>query len=325
MSQSNSGLQKLQYFPASFFGMVMGIVGLSIALINSDAMFAWSLVAGEAILMFSVVLFAVLLASYLYKILRFKDAFWAEMRHPIKMNFIPTISISLLLLSAAFWELEQVKTSFNLWLLGASLQLVLTLWLLYNWIYHDFFKIEHSNPAWFIPIVGNIVVPIAGVQHVPEDISWFFFAIGIVFWPLLKSVLLYRLIFHPPIPDKLMPTLFIFIAPPAVGCVSYMALNHGEVDAFARILYFFALFFTLFLLFSINKFRKLSFALSWWAYTFPLAAMAISSLVMGNALHSSGYLWIGAVIMAGLAVMIVWLFYKTLIGVANNKICSPDN
>ncbi|MDG6772965.1 SLAC1 anion channel family protein [Thiomicrorhabdus sp. ZW0627] len=325
MNQANSGLQKLQYFPASFFGMVMGIAGLSIAFMKSGSVIEWGPATGQYLLMFTAVLFAVLLASYLYKVLRFKDAFWAEMKHPVKMNFIPTISISLLLLSVGFWELEQVKTSFNLWLLGASLQLVLTLWLLYSWIYHDLFKIEHSNPAWFIPIVGNIIVPIAGVQHVPGDISWFFFAIGIVFWPLLKAVLLYRLIFHPPLPEKLMPTLFIFIAPPAVGCISYLTLNHWEVDAFARILYFFALFFTLFLLFSINKFRKLSFALSWWAYTFPLAAMAISSFMMGTALHSTGYQWIGAVIMVGLVVMIGWLFYKTSLGVINNKICTPDN
>jgi tellurite resistance protein len=36
------------------------------------------------------------------------------------------------------------------------------------------YEIKHFNPAWFIPIVGNILVPIAGVHHAPIEISYFF-------------------------------------------------------------------------------------------------------------------------------------------------------
>lgn len=325
MEKSHSGFSKLQYFPASFFGMIMGMTGLCIALLKTESMLDLAFKPGEYLLFFVVLLFSVLLVSYLYKMVRFKQAFWEEMRHPVKMNFMPAIAISLLLLSIAFWQIEAVKVSFNLWLLGAALQLVLTLWVLYNWIHHDFFKIEHSNPAWFIPIVGNIVVPIAGVHHVPADINWFFFAIGIVFWPILKSVLLYRLIFHPPMPERLLPTLFIFIAPPAVGFISYVALSGGQLDGFAKVLYFFALFFTLFLVFSINKFRNLNFALSWWAYTFPLAAMSIASLTMAQIANSQAYQLIGWLVMAALTVMIVYFFYKTVMAAKQNKICSPDH
>ena len=100
------------------------------------------------------------------------------------------------------------------------------------------------NPSWFIPIVGNILVPIAGVPLGYTDISWFFFSIGIVFWPVLLTIIFYRIIFHPALPGKLIPTFFILIAPPAVGFLSYMKLT-GEMDNFARILYFSGLFFTL--------------------------------------------------------------------------------
>ncbi|MEA3404476.1 MAG: SLAC1 anion channel family protein [Pseudomonadota bacterium] len=325
MENNPTGLTKLQYFPASFFGMIMGMTGLTIALLKAESVFGWSIQPGQYLLALVVALFTVMLLAYGYKVVRFKAHFNEEARHPIKMNFLPAIAISLLLLSIAFWNIEEVKTSFNLWILGASLQLILTLWVLYNWIHHDFFKIEHSNPAWFIPIVGNIIVPIAGVHHVPTDISWFFFAIGIVFWPILKAVLFYRLIFHAPMPEKLIPTLFIFIAPPAVGFISYMALMHGQIDAFGKILYFFALFFTLFLLFSINKFRGLNFALSWWAYTFPLAAMSIASYVMAHVSGSGVYNWIGLAIMAVLIIMILWFFFKTFKAVVNHKICTAEH
>ncbi|MDG6778015.1 SLAC1 anion channel family protein [Thiomicrorhabdus sp. zzn3] len=325
MSHSESRLAKLQYFPIGFFGMIMGMLGFCIALLKVESLFGWPVQIGGGLLMAVIVMFLVLLASYLYKMVRFKSAFWEDMRHPLKMNFMATIAISLLLLSIAFWELEQVKTSFNLWLLGTSLQFIFTLWVLYHWIHHDFFKIEHSNPAWFIPIVGNIIVPIAGVHHAPADISWFFFAIGIVFWPMIKTVLLYRIIFHPPLPDKLVPTLFIFIAPPAVGFISYVALNYGEIDAFAKILYFFALFFTVFLVFSINRFRGTSFALSWWAYTFPLAAISIASLLMAKLTDSMGYAWLGMTILTLLGILITWLFFKTMKAVMAQKVCTPEH
>lgn len=325
MEKTDSKLAKLQYFPASFFGMIMGMTGLTIALAKSEKAFDWSMLPSQTLLTVVVSLFAALVLAYLYKIVKFKTAFVEEARHPVKMNFLPAISISMLLLSIAFWQIGEVKTSFNLWIMGASLQLILTLWVLYNWIYHDFFKIEHSNPAWFIPIVGNIIVPIGGVEHVPADINWFFFAIGIVFWPILKAVLFYRLIFHSPMPERLMPTLFIFIAPPAVGFISYMALNQGQLDNFAKILYFFALFFTVFLLFSIGRFRRLQFALSWWAYTFPLAAMSIASFNMGHATHSGFYNYVGIAVMIALCFMIALFFYRTAVAASKGKICTADH
>ena len=329
MTTENKGLlTRLRYFPASFFGMIMGMTGFCLVLFKTEAVFNWNTATinvSYGLLIAVIVLFSVMLGAYIYKVVRYQQDFIDESRHPIKMNFLPAIAISLLLLSIAFWELEEVKTSYNLWILGATLQLFLTLWVMYNWIYHDFFKIEHSNPSWFIPIVGNIIVPIMGVHHVPTDISWFFFAIGIVFWLVLKPVLFYRLIFHAPMPEKLVPTLFIFIAPPAVGFIAYMALTQGQIDGFGKVLYFFGLFFALFLLFSINKFRGLNFALSWWAYTFPIAALSLSSYLMAHVTQTFFYNWIGLGAMLVLAFLIIWFFIKTVKAVKNHKICTPEH
>ena len=91
--------------------------------------------------------------------------------------------------------------------------------------------------------MGNVLVPVAGVPLGYPEISWFFFCIGLVFWLILLTIIFCRVLFHHPIPDKLMPTLFILIAPPAVGFIAYLRLA-GELDSFARVLYFTGLFFT---------------------------------------------------------------------------------
>lgn len=76
-------------------------------------------------------------------------------------------------------------------------------------------------------------MPIAGVQHGFSELSWFFFSIGVVFWLVLLTIIFNRMFFHQPLPGKLLPTLFILIAPPGAGFVSWLQLN-GELDAFAR-------------------------------------------------------------------------------------------
>ena len=316
-----NGLQRIAYFPASFFGMIMGVTGLSIAFLqlSKTAPIFTNVAMGNVII--AAVLMVVLLGVYLYKTIRFFPEVKAEMKHPVKMNFIPAISISLLLLSVAFYALDLVQISQRLWIIGAVMQISLTYWVLYNWVHHDFFTPEHSSPAWFIPIVGNIVVPIAGVHHAPMELNWFFFSIGVVFWIVVKSVVINRIIFHAPMQARLIPTLFIFIAPPAVGFISYLALNDNQLNQFAMVLYFFGIAMTLLMLVSLHKFAKLDFALSWWAYTFPVAAMVIASYIMAANSGQIGFQYIAYFLHGLLMLLIVYLAYKTALAVKHKQIC----
>ncbi|MBN2647356.1 MAG: SLAC1 anion channel family protein [Thiotrichales bacterium] len=313
--------QRLANFPASFFGMIMGITGLSIAFLHLSKPFPDLTWVAYLNLGLAVVLMMILSLVYLLKLIRHFPAVKAEMKHPVKMNFVPAISISMLLLSIAFYAIEQTQFSYWLWTVGAALQISLTYWVLYNWVHHDHFTPDHSNPAWFIPIVGNIIVPIAGVHHAPLELNWFFFSVGLVFWIVVKSILVNRIIFHAPMPARLIPTLFIFIAPPAVGFISYLALNDHQVNQFAMILYFFAIAVTLLMLVSVPKFVQLDFALSWWAFTFPVAAMVIASYQMSTYSGQMFYQWIGYGLHALLTLFIVYLGYKTAVAVMHKKVC----
>ena len=158
------------------------------------------------------------------------------------------------------------------------LHLVLTLAILTVWVQQQKFEITHMVPVWFIPVVGNILVPLAGVIHAPQEVSWFFFSgAWCSGWSCRPCSSTASSSITPC--RRALPTFFILLAPPAVGFVAYVKLN-GDVDNFAFVLYYFGLFLFLFLLVQIPMLRRARFYLSWWAYSFPVAAITIASMLM---------------------------------------------
>lgn len=320
---SDSPASRLQNLPIAWFAMIMGLGGLTVAWHKTETLLAMPIAFSPWLLAVSTGLFAILCLLHLLKIVRHRAAALKEWGHPVKMHFVPTFSIALILLSIA-WLPYSAAYSKLLWLIGVSVHLLLTFHVVTQWMHQSKFEIVHLNPAWFIPVVGNILVPIAGVVHAPLDVSWFFFAVGLLFWPPLLSIVLYRVIFHGSLPERLMPTLFILIAPPAVAFLSYLRLTGGEVDVFALFLYFAALFFTLLLFFQLGWFMRLRFFLSWWAYSFPLAAITLATLSLYE--HTGGlvYLRMGGILLGVATVVILGLCIRTAVAVARREICVEE-
>lgn len=318
----NPETNRLQHFPVAWFATIMGLAGLTLAWTQAERVFALGFAISPFLLLLTTGLFALLSVVYGVKIVRYPQAVLGEFRHPVRLAFIPTFSIGLLLLAIALLG-TLPRLSFWLWGLGTVLHLGFTLYVLSSWIHHTKYEIAHLNPAWFIPVVGNILVPIAGVHHAPADISWFFLSLGLFFWPVLTAIIFYRLIFHGSLPQRFMPTLFIFIAPPAVGFIAWHSLV-GELDNFGRMLYFTGLFFTLLLLAQVNYFTRLKFFLSWWAYSFPLAAITIASLIMLRETSALPYAWIATLLLAMLSTLVLMLLVRTIQAVMRREICVEE-
>ena len=65
---------RIKYMPISFFAMVMGMVGLTIAWEKASAIYQFSSVIYSTLLLLSLVIFVVLSALYLYKGFNFRQA-----------------------------------------------------------------------------------------------------------------------------------------------------------------------------------------------------------------------------------------------------------
>lgn len=312
----------LMHVPAPLFAVVMGVTGLGIAWRKAAHVAAAPAAVGEAVLALAAVLFVAIVALYGLKALRFPQAVRKEFAHPVRANFFPAFSIAVLLLSIAALPYSR-DAALALWAFGAVVHLTLTVTLLKRWILHDV-ELAHSNPAWFIPIVGNILVPLTGMQLGYVEASWFYFSIGVVFWLVLMTILLYRIVFHPPMPNKILPTLFIFMAPPSIGFLSYLALNGGVIDPFARVLVYTALFTALLLVAMAPTFLKVRFAVSWWAFTFPSAALAVATLEYAHRTGSADLMSLAWLVLAAATVIIVTVFARTAVALVSGQLFVPE-
>lgn len=313
---------RLAHFPVALFSTVMGSAGLAIAWQKAGHLLGWPAVVGQALTLLATGLFVLITLLYALKLSRHPEAVAAERRHPVRMNFFPTFSIGILLLAIA-WHGAAPEVARWLWAIGAVLHLGFTLMAMNSWIHHTHYEVTHLNPAWFIPVVGNIIVPVIGVHVAPPEVSWFFFSIGLVFWMVLMAIVMYRLFFHAPLALRLTPTLFILLAPPSVGFIAYLNLT-GELDAFARVLYYTALFLAMLLASNALRFFRVPFFVSAWAYSFPLAALSIATLRMAEATGLDGLRWLGAALVVLTTAVIAFLMLRTLHAITAGAICQPE-
>ncbi|MGS4944958.1 SLAC1 anion channel family protein [Meridianimarinicoccus sp. RP-17] len=314
---------RLEHFPISFFAAVLGLAGLTLALHAASALLPLAGAASSVMLGVTVIAFLAIGAVYARKALRHPAAVAAEWQHPVKLAFFPAISISLMLIATALAP-DRPDIARPLWLLGAVLQAGLTLAVVSCWIGHRPFQPMHISPAWFIPAVGNVVVPVAGPSLGFVELSWLFFSAGLMFWAVLLTLVMNRLIFHDPLPGRLLPTLAILIAPPAVGFLSWLSLNGGQVDAGGRLLLNLAYVFAAIVAMQAPKFLNLPFALSWWALSFPVAALTIASLRFGALAGSAFHTGLGLALLALLVVIVAALMLRTGRAIAARQICLPE-
>lgn len=325
--QAPLGNPFISALPIGAFAMVMGLSGLALVW-GKVANLGWLPGIADRVAVVLALLdgltFVVLLALYFKKWARNHQRVYEEWQHPIKSSFFAAVAVSFGLLAAvalgAFAPL-----ALPLWVIGAVLQVAAMVMVLNAWVHRENLQPPHATPVWFIPAVANVVVPLAGVRLGFLEVSWWFFAVGILFWVVLLTVVLQRLLFvQPPLPERLVPTLCILLAPPAVGFLSWLQLtgqHPGSVglDAMGHVLFGIAVFFALFLFTQIHRFVRLPFYVSWWAFSFPSAAFTNAAIVYAQ-FEPSLFSQALAVAMVVLVTLLIgWLFVRTVVAVARNE------
>jgi len=171
--------------------------------------------------------------------------------------------------------------------------------------------------------VGLLNVPLAvPVLDLPpmHGVMIFGLAVGLFFAIPLFTVIFSRLVFESPMPDAMLPSLLILIAPFAVGFSAY-AVTIGQVDLFVQSLFTLSLFILCVLL---GRLRQplvcCPFRVSWWAVSFPLAATSIAALRFAAADSSAVADIIALALLALATTIIAALMIRTLAGIARGEL-----
>ncbi len=296
-------------FPIGFFAMTMALCGLALAWRLSGISFFLS----NVFALFAVAIFFIVSCVYIIKFLKYRPAVMQEFTHPIMMSFFGTIPVSIMFLASIIGNQNASSAKF-LWIIGASLHVILFLYALGQWVLSKKLEIENLTPACFIPVVGLAVIPVYGAEHGFVEISWFFWGIALTLWMILLVFVLYRLMFVSPLPAPLMPMLFILLAPPSIMFNNYIVLQ-GEslegVGMLGNILYGVAVLFACLFLSHI-KFFRVPFSMSYWAFTFPLVAFSMATMIMGRAIENDTIFEVGCALLFIVTALIILILALTI-------------
>jgi len=307
----------LKHLGPQWFALVMGWGGLSLAWWRAAplqgealAQTLGSLAGGLAGLLYVVLIVAMLLRS-----LRHPQALAEDLRHPVRHAFVGAFPVATVLLSAVLGK-TGVGTALahGLLLFGALMQAVVTVWVVSGWLRRGL-QWPSVTPILLIPMVGNVVVPLAAAPLGYQTLAWAYLAVGLLMWPVLLALLLARTAVMP-LPERLLPSWFITVAPPAISGPSLLALGMPPIVAMA--LAGIAVLFMVSALSLLPALRHQAFGLPFWAMSFPSAAFsAISSSVALSVPELSG----GAVLVLWLTTaLLVWLSAQTVKGLLAGRL-----
>ncbi len=311
----------LDYLPIGLFGSVMGLTGLSVAWRLAHGLFGTPLWIATATGAIGVVAFVALVVGYGLKAATAPEAVAKEFNHPIAGNLFGTLLISLLLVPITIAPYA-LRLAQGLWIVGAIGMFVFAWLIVTRWM-SDRQQVAHATPAWIVPVVGLLDVPLAlpALSLPPmHGLMVASLAIGLFFAIPLFTLIFSRLVFEPPMPDALKPSLLILVAPFAVGVSTYVVTT-GTFDLFAEALFML----TLFVLAALFKHMRTlvaccPFRVSWWAVSFPLAASAIASLRYATAQPSWGGDFVAVILLTLASVTIGALLVRTLVGLARGEL-----
>lgn len=322
----------LKFLMPGWFVIVMGLSGLALAWNNAAPLLgSLAVVVAQGLggLAASVALALAVLSLIRWQ--RYPQAVHEDMTHPVRHVFVAAMPISLILLATVATALGgPSQTAQMVWLLGAAWQFGVTVWALSRWLAlpPQAGSSTASPPLWptitpalLLPVVGNVLAPLAGVALGMTAWSAAQLGVGLLLWPVVLTLMVVRVGVAGVWPARLLPTTFITIAPPAV--IGLGMLQLGAPPLLAWLAWGMALFFLVWSARVLRPMLAQPFNMTFWALSFPLAAF--SALTLRLAQHASLPFQVLAMTLLPLVSLLIGvLLWVTLQGLRQGKLLVPE-
>ncbi|MBT9475829.1 C4-dicarboxylate ABC transporter [Polaromonas sp.] len=316
----------LKFLMPGWFVVVMGLSGLSLAWHSAVPILGDTAGAGAMVLgALAALVFALLAGLSLLRWQRYPLALADDLKHPVRHPLVAALPASLLLLATVATALTGAGTPARvLWVLGAAWQFGVTVWVLSRWLKGNKeggLVWPSLTPLMLIPVVGNMLAPLAGVALGSSQWSAAQLGLGLLLWPVLLTLLAVRVGTAGLWPERLLASTFITVSPPAVAGLA--ALQLGASPLLSWMAWGVALFF---LVWSAGIFKRAisqPFSVTLWALSFPLAAFA--ALTLQLAPHAARWFQPLAMLVLALTTLVIAaLSLATVKGLREGTLLAPE-
>lgn len=303
--------------PLNYFGVPLGLAGLAGAWLAAhvelgapswpvDLLYALSTVAWLALTMTYV-------ARGWRRIRSFQEDLHDSSTGPLTA-FVPAVAI---LLSSHYSE---YFPAVGRWL---TVFFVAALFVVAGQLVSHWFAagigVDSLHGGFFIPVVAGPFIASIGLTtvgfHQGALMVW---GAGLFFWLSFGTILMGRHMTGSPLPARARPTLAAFLAAPASGGVAWTISHPGPIDEVEYLLLGILLTMLLIQVVLIGQYRKLTFSLQFWIFTFPAATTTnfiIRWVAQAKYPGWQSYSWVA---LASATVFIAWIAAATIRLVSKN-------
>jgi len=259
------------------YGAVMGLAGLGLTARAAAPLFPGVFRAPayftELWVALGLLALLGLLVLYLLKILKDWPAVRADFTNPAQIGFTGALPVGMTLVAGGLGPYAPGAAS-ALWWAGCVLLTAFQVCGIGRWLAGQV-PLDKLNTGWLILIVGGIVVPGPGIGLGHADAARFFFGVSACGAVALLPLLFARAALAAPLPEALRPSWFILLVPPSLIYANGLALYGDAV--FLENLFYFSLVLAVALLAYGRGMLRWPFGPEWWAFTFPLDALAYAA------------------------------------------------
>lgn len=305
--------------PLNVFSVPFGLAGLGASWVALANYSSTPRTVGNALLAVAALVWLVVLAGYLRYVLSDRSALGRDLLDPADAPFGSLAILTPMVLAAD--GLYRYAPAAGRALVDGLLVLTVGFgaWFTAQWI-HGPVSLDRFHPGYFLPTVAGGMIASAGAAEAGQRLlAQAMFGLGAVCWIMLGPVVVGRRLLRPPLPESLVPTLAIDVAPAAVASLAYFALDGDRVDFAAAIIGGYGLLMALAQLPLVPMYARLPFSQTTWAFTFCWAAVATTALHWLNDTRPGGYHVWEYVVVAAITTLIGSIAVRTVIAIGRGQ------
>ena len=296
----------------NLFSIPFGLAGLADVWRLMADTYGAPLAVSDALILIAAVAWAALLAGAVRRWAGVPGNLAAEVRDPVFSPFLSLPAIVGMLLAIGL-EPYANGVAEVVFLIFFALTIGFGGWLTGEWVLGEL-DATRFHPGYYLPCCAGGFIGAQGCALFGlEGLGWLSFGFAAISWLILASQVSGRLFFVGRLPEGLLPTMAIELAPPCVGGAAYFQLHGTTADPISYMLAGYAGLMVLVQLRLLPVYLRLRFGAGFWSFTFSWCAAAALAIRWTEASDPAGAATWAAILAAAATLLVGAIAARSLV------------